>query len=120
MPTFKSQRRELVFSRQARRATLRHRAAGSPVDQNGAKIVDVGSRRSGHDEIAERREEAITVIVGEPGFRVDARCGGQCQTVWKEKRASIVLRAIYSIGIGGKRGNADVTIERDAQGEQKF
>ena len=44
--------------------------------QDGAEIVDIGQGRPGHDEIAERREKAVAVIVGQR-LRAD-RCRPRC------------------------------------------
>jgi hypothetical protein len=38
-------------------------------DQDGAEVVDVGARRAGEDEVAERGEEAVAVVVGQERAR---------------------------------------------------
>ena len=43
------------------------------LDQDGAKVVDVGERRAGDELIAQGLEEAVPVIVGEAGPRLDPR-----------------------------------------------
>src|SRR6202158_846363 len=48
-----------------------------PNHENGAKIIDVGPRRPRDDEVADRRIEAIAVIVGELRFRTDSGGGGE-------------------------------------------
>ena len=77
-----------------------------PDHENGAKIIDVGSRRSRHDEIADRGIESVAVIVGELRLRNHAGRGGARQTVRIEQRAGIVLRPVDAVRIGGERVNA--------------
>src|SRR3546814_20942839 len=46
------------------------------IDQDGAEIIHIGSRRPGDKQRVEPREKAITVIVGKRRRRIDtALCG---------------------------------------------
>ena len=72
-------------------------------DENRAKVVDVRQRRPGHDEIAERGENGIGVVVGEPFPGVEAERGGARERIGRDDRAGIVLAAVDAVGVAGDR-----------------
>jgi hypothetical protein len=60
-------------------------------DQDGAEVVDVGQGRAGDELAAERREEAVPVVVGQACLSVDLARGGAGQGVRRQDGAGDLL-----------------------------
>src|SRR5262245_32345651 len=90
------------------------------VNDDGAKVVDVGERRPGDDEIIDRREKTIAVVVGEPSLGGNLALGGAPQGVGPENRAGVVFRAVNPIGIACDGANGGMSVQRHDQRQQKL
>src|SRR5262245_8945342 len=67
-----------------------------------AEIVDVGAGGAGDDEVAQRAEIAVAVVVVEEGARLEFFPGGALRRVGREHRAGIVLGAVDAVGVAGE------------------
>src|SRR3546814_14112993 len=68
-------------------------------DENSAEIVNVRACRSGDDQVAERLEKAVSVVVGQQRYRVQpprARTIDRCRS---DQRPGICLAALESVGV---------------------
>ena len=71
-------------------------------DQDSAEIIDVGQGRAGDDRVAERREEAVAVVVGERSRGLDPRAAARA-SVSGTTIARHCPRAVDPVGIAGDR-----------------
>ena len=95
-----------------RRGPSRRRAARHfSLDQDRPVVVDVGARRAGNDERAERREEPVGVVVREKRRgRELLRCG-PFQRVRPYDRTGVVFRPVDAVGVARERVDAFGTVE---------
>src|SRR5947209_6457853 len=90
-------------------ACLVRRISSAPlaaIDQDGAKVVDVGERRAGDDGVAQCAEEAVAVVVVQALARMDAACPGARQRVGRQERTRDLFLAVDAVGVGGDRVHA--------------
>jgi len=92
----------------------------SSENQNGSEIVDVGQGRAGHDEIAERGEEPVSVIITQRSLCRDAAGDSTCQSVRIDDRPGIVFGSIYTIGVACERRNTVDAVQRYRESQQKL
>src|SRR5215472_8842233 len=80
---------------------------GGPVNDDGAEVGDVGERRTGYEQVADRLEKPRRIVVGEKRGGIEAKVFGPRQGRVVEKGTGRVVRpapaAVGSIGVGGKR-----------------
>src|SRR5450631_3720951 len=88
-------------------------AAGSSVNQDGAKIVDVGVRRPRDEGVTERAEKTMTVIVRERLGRTQSLRPGALERIGRDRCTGDLLEAIDPIGVSRERMNARLPVERD-------
>ena len=81
---------------------------------DGAKVVHIGQRRPGHHRVAERLEEAVSVVVVEALARLQALRPRAGQRVGREQRAGDLFLAVDAVGVAGQRVDAGLPVERDA------
>ena len=93
--------------RSPRRRIARH--------EDRAEVVDVGERRPGDHRVAERREEAMAVVVRRGVARADALRPRARQRVGRDDRAGDFLRAVDAVGVAGDRVDARLAVERDRE-----
>jgi len=91
-----------------------------PLDQDRTKIVDVGHRRAGDDEVAEGGEDGIGVVVVEARPRVEPKRAGASERVRRHDCAGVVLAAIDAVGVGGESENSVAPLECDRQREREL
>src|SRR5439155_4639574 len=89
-------------------------------DQYGPEVINIRTRRPRDDEIAERRKEAIGIIVGEKGLCIEAFGACTCQSVWHDQSTGIVFRAIDPVRISRNRGYIGLAVECDGEPEREF
>src|SRR4051812_19422451 len=70
-------------------------------NQNGAKVVDVGEGWSAYDQVAQRLEKTVAIIIVQHGARAQTDAVRACQAVRRPHGAGVVLRAVDAIGIAG-------------------
>src|SRR4029077_11492452 len=82
---------------------------GGRVNDDGAKVGDVGERRAGYEQIADGVEKPRGIVVGEKRGGIEAKPFGPYQGRIVDKGPGRVVRqapaAVGSIGIGGEGGN---------------
>src|SRR5262249_21683283 len=88
--------------------------------QDGAEVIHIGASRPGHDEIAERCKESVTIVVGKSAPRVDSERCAACETVGAEDGAGVVLGAVDAVGIAGDGVDAGRAVQRYREGQQKL
>src|SRR4051794_29234190 len=88
--------------------------------EDQAEVVHVGTRGPRDDEVVERREEAVAVVVGEQLARFDALRARACERVGREDRARVVLAAVDAVGVARERPCAFLAVERYAEREQEL
>ena len=91
---------------------------GLSLDHNGAKIVDVRSRRAGDDKISEGGKDRIGVVVVEARARVEAKRTRPAQRIGRQERAGVVIRAVDSVGVRGNRGDSRPARQAQARGSR--
>src|SRR5262249_58405288 len=91
-----------------------------PVNDDWAKVVDVGECRSSDDEVVERRKETVAVVVDQPRFGRGLALGGATQRVGPQYRAGIVLGAVNSVGIASDGVNAGMCLQRHRKRQQEL
>src|SRR6516162_4716257 len=89
-------------------------------DQDSAEIVHIGQGRTGHDEMAERGEKSVSVIIYERRLCRDAAGSSTCQAVRVKNCPGIVFGTIYAIGVACEGRNTLSAIERYRKSEQKL
>jgi hypothetical protein len=88
--------------------------------QNGSEVVDVGQRRAGHDQVVQRREKPVSVIVGEARFGIETGAPRPDQGIGADERAGVVLGAVDSVGVASERVNAGRAVQRERECEQEL
>jgi hypothetical protein len=61
------------------------------LDQHGAEVVDIGKRRPGHEQIADRVEEGPGIVVGEHRLGIDPGLRRAGERVGIDQGAGIIL-----------------------------
>src|SRR5579872_4832198 len=64
---------------------------GPRIDKKNAKVVHIRPGRSRHHEIAERRKDGVTVVVGEPPLEIDAGARSTRGRIGPDDRSGVVL-----------------------------
>src|ERR1700730_13556566 len=83
----------------------------SVVDENRAEVVHIRQRRSGDQRVAERREEAVTIVVVQHvlGPQAQGPCTGE--RVGSDTGARDLFLAVDTISVSSERMDARVTPE---------
>src|SRR3954452_2054305 len=87
-------RRRPVCPAVALRLRTRSLSSGAREDEDGAKVIDIGQGRAGHDEIACSSEKTIAVISCERFLDCEPLRGGPRDRVRVHDRAGIVLCSV--------------------------
>src|SRR6185503_10332109 len=76
-------------------------------------VVDVGARRAGSHQVAERAEKSVAVVL-----RKQCLCvASALHAVRRQHRAGVVLRAVDTVGV---RGDGPDAAGLDSERQQKF
>src|SRR4051794_13875814 len=94
------------------------------VNDNGAKIIDVGAGGACLDEIADPGKKTCGVVVRKKMGRIEAKRTGPSQRGFVDSGAGRVVgrarAAIGAVGVAGERRNARRSLERQRQGQGVF
>src|SRR3546814_11588506 len=89
-------------------------------DENSAEIVNVRACRSGDDQVAERLEKAVSVVVGQQRYRVQPQRARTVDRLRSDQRPGIVLAAVDAVGVACDGMDARVAVQRDGEAQQEF
>ena len=90
------------------------------LDENGAKIVDVGVGRTGDHLVAQLFEQTMGIVVLEHRHRIKPKTAGPRQAGWIDHSAGNLLHAVNAIGIGSDGVHAAVTAQGDSKRQQEL
>src|SRR5438093_902079 len=94
------------------------------VNDDGAKIIDVGGGGSRAEQIAEARKKLGGIVVGEKGGRIEAVCPGARHRGFVDQRAGRIIRAagaaVGAVGVAGERRNSPRAGERARERQRIF
>ena len=76
--------------------------AASSQNQERPKVVHIGAGRAADDQIAQRREEAVAVIVFQQRLGAQSERCGVRDRIGAVQRAGVVFRAVDAVGIAGQ------------------
>src|SRR2546423_10174955 len=107
-------------TRRERKAGTAAAACAASPDEDHAIVVHVRACGSGDDELAERREETIAVVLGEHLLGLEAHGARARERVGREDGARVVLAAVDAVGVARERPGALLAGERDGEREQEL
>ena len=71
------------------------------LNQDSAKIVDIGQSRTGDHRITQSLKEGMAVVIGQTLTRFDAQIPGTSQGIGGKEGTGDVFLTIHTIGITG-------------------
>ena len=90
------------------------------VDEDGAKVVDIGEGRAGDRRVVQCREKAIAAIIGRTVLGADAGTRSARPRVGTDNGAGDLLCTVDTIGVGHERMDAGQAVELDRNRQQEF
>ena len=87
------------------------------IDENGAKVVDVGQRGSGDHRVSERLEESMRIIVRKHVLGSQSQRTGACQRVGAHIGPGDFLLPIDAVGVAGQRVYARMFLQGNGKRE---
>src|SRR5438270_3549397 len=94
------------------------RAAGVLGDDDCPVVVDVGAGWPGDQQVAQRGEEAVAVVLREQRLRVESLPACPVDAVRSQKGSGVIFGPVDAVGIC--RHGVHAGFELDAQGQKKF
>src|SRR3979490_1742978 len=70
-------------------------------DDNRAVVVDVGAGRPGDQQVAERREEAVAVVLREQCLRVESLAACAVDAVRSHKGSGVIFGSVDTVRVCG-------------------
>src|SRR5258708_32752506 len=70
-------------------------------DDNRTVVVDVGAGRPGDQQVAERREEAVAVVLREQRLRVESLLACAVDAVRTHEGSGVIFGSVDAVGVCG-------------------
>ena len=68
-------------------------------NEDGAKVVHIGQRRPGHERVAQRAEETVSIVSRQAVGRTNTLRPGARERVGRKMRPGDLLDAVYAVGV---------------------
>src|SRR5882762_8158927 len=89
-------------------------------DDDRAVVVDVGACRSGDEQVAERREEAVAVVLREQCLRVEPLLACPIEAVRSYKGSGVIFGSVDAVGICRHRPDLIQRLQFDREREKEL
>src|SRR6267378_2687177 len=86
-------------------------------DDDRAVVVDVGAGRSGDEQVAERREEAVAVVLSEQCLRVESLLACPVDAVRSHKGSGVIFGSVDAVRICCNPPDFIQTLQLDSERE---